>query len=301
MDKLALMKTFLAVAEEGAFVRASDKLGISTQLVSKYVSALEDMLRVRLFHRTTRKVSLTEEGELYFQRCQQVLEDIDDMETALQSKQTNISGELTIAAPVSFSIKHLPKLLFDFQVEYPDIKVTLKVSDVKVDLQDEGVDLAVRIGSLESSTLIAKKIAPVKLAIFASDEYLQRKGCPQHPSELHAHDYLQYSYSEREMLFSQFDVDVQSFDFTPKLIANNGDVLVNAAIVGSGIAIQPTFIAGEALASGKLTQILKGYEPKPLGIYLVYMNRQFLPAKIRCFIDFCSHYYGETPYWDVGI
>ncbi|KXF80283.1 LysR family transcriptional regulator [Enterovibrio coralii] len=298
MDKLETMKVFIAVAELGSFAKAADRLGFSPQLVSKYVAALEENLHTRLLHRTTRKVSLTDAGALYFQRCLQVLDDITDMEHSLLAEQVHLSGELTIAVPVSFGVRHLPKLLLDFQRQHPEIKIVLKLSDSKVDLIDEGVDLALRIGHLESSSLIARKLAPVRMGIFASSAYLSKHGTPKTPNDLKHHRYLQYSYSHANMLFSEFDVIGQDFDFPAMLVANNGDLLVNAAVEGAGIAIQPTFIASEAFANGKLEKILNGYEPKPLALYAVYLARKFLPGKIRVFIDFASQYYGEQPYWD---
>ncbi|MEZ8143266.1 LysR family transcriptional regulator [Enterovibrio norvegicus FF-33] len=300
MDKLETMKAFLAVVEEGSFAKAAKKLNVSPQLVSKYISALEDKLHSRLLQRTTRKVSLTEAGTKYFLRCQQVILDIDEMEGELANLHQHVSGTLTISAPASFGVKHLPKLLVDFQKAFPDVKINLKLTDVKIDLVEEGIDIALRAGKLKSSSLIAKKIAPIKMVIFASPEYLEINGTPKTPQELHDHTYLSYSYSAESMLFSQFGEGVKELKLNEKLTVNNGDALVNAAIHGGGIAIQPIFIAGEALANGQLLPILQGFEPEPLGLYLVYANRQFLPRKVRVFIDFSSDYYGDTPYWDAS-
>lgn len=298
MDKLDTMKTYLAVVQEGSFSKAAEKLNISAQLASKYVSSLEDKLHTRLLHRTTRKVSLTEAGHDYYQRCQQVIVDIEEMESALTEHQQHVSGVLTISAPMSFGTKHLPKLLVDFQNQYPDVKINLDLTDRKVDIVEEGIDIALRIGNLKSSSMIARKIAPINIVIFASPDYLENFGTPQGSEDLQSHNYLQYTYSESAMLFARLDKKMLEQNLNSKLIANNGDLLVNTAIHGGGIAIQPTFIAGEALAQGKLTRILEGYEPEPLGLYMLYANRKFLPSKVRCFVDFASNYYGEEPYWD---
>ncbi|MDQ2042699.1 LysR family transcriptional regulator [Pseudoalteromonas sp. 20-92] len=300
MDKLTTMKTFLAVVQEGSFSKAADKLDISPQLVSKYISALEDNLHTRLLHRTTRKVSVTEAGNQYYQRCQQVLVDIEDMENSLNNLSENVSGMLSISAPMSFGTKHLAGLLVDFQKQYPNLKLDLRLTDQYVDIVEQGIDIALRIGVLKNSTLIAKKIAPIHLAVFASPDYLKHHGTPQTLLDLQSHNYLRYSLSEpTKRLFGVNELKSE-LKLESNFVANNGDLLLNTAIAGGGIAMQPTFIAGEALAQGKVVRILQDYEPDPMGLYMVYANRQFLPSKVRAFVDFASDFYGDTPYWDLG-
>ncbi|WP_024609279.1 LysR family transcriptional regulator [Pseudoalteromonas sp. TAB23] len=300
MDKLTTMKTFLAVVQEGSFSKAADKLDISPQLVSKYISALEDNLRTRLLHRTTRKVSVTEAGNQYYQRCQQVVIDIEDMENSLNNLSENVSGVLSISAPMSFGTKHLAGLLVDFQKQYPNLKLDLRLTDQYVDIVEQGIDIALRIGVLKNSTLIAKKIAPIHLAVFASPDYLKRHGTPQTLLDLQSHNYLRYSHSEpTKRLFGVNELKSE-LKLESNFVANNGDLLLNTAIAGGGIAMQPTFIAGEALAQGKVVRILNDYEPDQMGLYMVYANRQFLPSKVRAFVDFTSGYYGDTPYWDLA-
>ncbi|MEI8704278.1 LysR family transcriptional regulator [Pseudoalteromonas sp. B62] len=300
MDKLTTMKTFLAVVQEGSFSKAADKLDISPQLVSKYISALEDNLHTRLLHRTTRKVSVTEAGNQYYQRCQQVLVDIEDMENSLNNLSENVSGVLSISAPMSFGTKHLAGLLVDFQKQYPNLKLDLRLTDQYVDIVEQGIDIALRIGVLKNSTLIAKKIAPIRLSVFASPDYLERHGMPQTLLDLQSHNYLRYSLSEpTKRLFGVNELKSE-LKLESNFVANNGDLLLNTAIAGGGIAMQPTFIAGEALAQGKVVRILQDYEPDPMGLYMVYANRQFLPSKVRAFVDFASDFYGDTPYWDLG-
>ncbi|PLT25015.1 LysR family transcriptional regulator [Pseudoalteromonas sp. MelDa3] len=300
MDKLTTMKTFLAVVQEGSFSKAADKLDISPQLVSKYISALEDNLRTRLLHRTTRKVSVTEAGNQYYQRCQQVVIDIEDMENSLNNLSENVSGVLSISAPMSFGTKHLAGLLVGFQKQYPNLKLDLRLTDQYVDIVEQGIDIALRIGVLKNSTLIAKKIAPINLAVFASPDYLKRHGTPQTLLDLQSHNYLRYSHSEpTKRLFGVNELKSE-LKLESNFVANNGDLLLNTAIAGGGIAMQPTFIAGEALAQGKVVRILNDYEPDPMGLYMVYANREFLPSKVRAFVDFTSDFYGDTPYWDLA-
>ncbi|SHO56197.1 LysR family transcriptional regulator [Vibrio quintilis] len=298
MDKLETMKAFLAVVQEGSFSKASEKLNLSPQLVSKYVSWLEDKLKTRLLNRTTRKVSVTEAGRAYFERCQQILIDLEETENSLTNLEQHVSGTLTISAPMSFGTRHLARLLVDFQRLYPDVNIDLQLTDTKVDIVDQGIDVALRIGYLKNSTLIAKKITPIRLAICASPEYLKQYGEPSTPDELANHYYLKYTYSEDNFVFSQFNRQSAGLRLKHTITANNGDLLMNAAVHGGGIIIQPTFITGEAIARGKLKRILPGYEPSSLNMYAVYAHRKFLASKVRSFVDFVVQYYGEVPYWD---
>lgn len=300
MDKIETMKAFSAVVQEGSFAKAALRLNLSPQLVSKYVSQLEERLHTRLLNRTTRKVSITEAGSAYLLRCQQILIDIEEMESALSNLHKNVSGVLTISAPMSFGSKHLPKLLVDFQAQFPDVKIDLKLTDRKVDIVEEGIDIALRIGQLKNSSLIAKRLTTIRIAICASPDYLKKNGVPKTPQELQHHAYLKYSYSDNAMLFAQFDKYAHDIKLDNTIICNNGDLLVNAAIYGGGIIIQPTFIAGEAIFAGKLKEILTEYEPQPIGLYAVYPHRRFLASKVRSFVDFISDYYGDLPYWDQG-
>ncbi|MDN3556804.1 LysR family transcriptional regulator [Halomonas maura] len=299
MDRIDAMRAFITVVAEGGFTRAAERLEMSPQLVSKYVSQLEQHLGVRLLNRTTRKIHLTEAGTRYHQRAQQVLTDIDDMEHQLGDLQTQAQGLLRISAPVSFATHHLAPLLSDFQRAHPAVGIDLQLNDRKVDIVEEGFDIALRIGHLKSSSLIAKRIAPVRLVMCASPGYLKRHGTPRHPEDLKTHCYLRYSYMEQEAGESVVRW-LPGRDQHPggDLISNNGDVLVAAAIAGAGIALQPTFISGAAIKAGKLRIILAEHEPEPMSLYAVYAHRQLLASKVRCFVDFLDGYFGTSPYWD---
>lgn len=299
MDRLEAMRAFVAVVAEGSFTRAAERLDTSPQLVSKYVSQLEEHLGVRLFNRTTRKVNLTEAGNHYCQRAQQVLYDIDDMENQLGDLQKGAQGVLRISAPVSFGTRHLPSLIIDFQRTHPAVGVDLQLNDRKVDIVEEGFDIALRIGNLKSSSLVAKPIAPIRLVLCASPGYLASHGTPTRPEELAQHRYLRYSYMENDTSMPMHEWlkrsgSAQGVD----LVCNNGDVLVKAAIDGLGIAFQPTFICGEAIARGQLRIVLPEYAPAPLGLYAAYAHRTLLASKVRAFVDFVEGYYGNPPYWD---
>lgn len=299
MDRIDAMRAFVTVVTEGGFTRAAEKLGMSPQLVSKYVSRLEERLGVRLLNRTTRKVHLTEAGTRYAQRAQLVLDDIDDMDSQLNDLQEGAQGQLRISAPVSFSTLHLSPLLCDFQRAHPSVSVDLQLNDRKVDIVEEGFDIALRIGRLKSSSMIAKFIVPIRLVMCASPAYLTQHGMPSTLEELKNHRYLHYSYMEDNNSFPAHEWR-RTTGLEPRgnMVSNNGEVLVKAAIEGAGIIIQPTFICGPAIAEGKLKVILSQYEPDAMGLYAVYAHRKLLASKVRCFIDFMEGYFGDPPYWD---
>jgi len=299
MDRIDAMRAFIMVVTEGSFTRAAEHLEMSPQLVSKYVAQLEQHLGVRLLNRTTRKLHLTEAGTRYYPRAQQVLTDIDDMEHQLGDLQTQARGLLRISAPVSFATRHLAPLLSDFQRAHPAVGIDLQLNDRKVDIVEEGFDIALRIGHLKSSSLIAKRIAPVRVVICASPEYLRRHGTPRHPKDLKTHRYLRYSYMEQESGDSLFRwLPGRDPLHGGDLVSNNGDVLVESAMAGAGIALQPTFIAGAAIKAGTLRVVLPEHEPKPMSLYAVYAHRQLLASKVRCFVDFMEGYFGDPPFWD---
>lgn len=299
MDRIDAMHAFVTVVNEGSFTRAADRLEMSPQLVSKYVSQLEQHLGVRLLNRTTRKIHLTEAGTRYQHLAQQVLNDIDNMENQLGDLQGQARGVLRISAPVSFAIHHMAPLLNEFQKVHPAVGIDLQLNDRKVDIVEEGFDIALRIGHLKSSSLIAKRIAPVRLALCASPDYLKQYGTPERPEDLRDHRYLRYSYMELDASHTVYRwLQNTDRDKNREMVSNNGDVLVAAAIAGAGIALQPTFISGSAIQQGKLQVVLPDHEPEPMALYAVYAHRQLLASKVRSFIDFMAGYFGDPPYWD---
>jgi DNA-binding transcriptional LysR family regulator len=300
MDRLETMKAFITVTEEGSFTKAADKLETSNQLVSKYVSDLEEHLGVRLFNRTTRSVRLTEAGEQCVQYVRQILESIQDLEGGLGQLKNEATGLLRISAPVSFATKHLAPLIRDFKKEYPAVGIDLQLNDRKIDVIEEGFDLALRIGHLRSSSLIAKRVAPVRLVVCAAPSYLEKYGEPEHPDQLIPEHLLRYSYAEYGPSNSPL---MNALKRPPKdagkgISSNNGDVLVEAAIGGEGYVLQPTFIVGEAIKQGKLKVILSSFEPELMGLYVVFPHRKLIANKLSAFISFISDYYGDPPYWD---
>lgn len=300
MDKLLLLKTFAVVVSEGSFTKAADKLGSSNQLVSKYIAELEKQLDTRLFNRTTRKIHLTEAGQQCLQHANHILESVNDMESQLGLLNSEAKGVLHVSAPVSFSTLHLAGAFSAFQRAHPRVSINLQLNDRKVDVVDEGFDVAIRAGHLANSTLVAKKITTIQLALCASPSYLEKYGTPEHPSELKPEHYLEYSYVNYDNDESELIVALKANanKVTPRLTANNGEVLTNVAKQGEGYVLQPTFIAGEALKNGELVSILHDFVPQAISLYAVYPHRKLISNKLRVFIDFLSNYFEDTPYWD---
>ncbi|GGF80872.1 LysR family transcriptional regulator [Alteromonas lipolytica] len=299
MDRIDAMRAFVTVARSGSFSAAADKLDKSPQLISKYVSQLEEHLDTRLLNRTTRRVHLTEAGEQYLPRASQVLDEIDAMENQLTDLQHKAHGLLRISAPVAFSTSHLAPLINKFQQQYPDVDVDLHLNDRKVDIVEEGFDIALRIGHLKSSSMIAKRLTIIKLVICASPDYLALHGEPTTLESLTQHNYLRYS-----LLDSSNSPDAHHYltqgqvPDIGKVSCNHGEFLCQCAVLGQGIVMQPTFICHDAINAGKLKVILRDNEPAPMHLYAVYAHRQLMASKVRAFINFAADFYGDTPYWD---
>lgn len=298
MDRIDAIRAFTAVVRESSFTRAAARLDLSPQLVSKYVAQLEEQLGVRLLHRTTRRVNPTEAGTRYFQGARQLLDDFDDLEAQLGDLQQEARGTLHVSAPVSFASRHLGPLIRDFQQQFPAVRVDLQLNDRKVDIIEEGFDIALRVGHLRSSSLVARRIVPVRLVSCASPDYLARHGTPTSLAELAGHRYLRYSLMDSGNSTPLHDALEKGDDDGTTLVSNNGDVLSAAAIAGGGITIQPTFICGDAVADGRLVRILPEMEPPPMAMYAVYTHRRLLASKVRVFVDFAAGYFGDPPYWD---
>ena len=302
MDTLEGMRTFVTVVRHGSFSSAARELAMSPQLVSKYVARLEDRLGVRLFNRSTRRLSLTEAGLAYSERCRQVLDDIDEMESAMGDLAARPRGTLRINAPMSFGVTHLAPAVAAYQVSHPDVSVEMQMSDRVVDVVAEGFDLAVRIGRLEESALVARQLAPCRLVVCASPGYLDRHGTPATPAELEQHNCLIYSYySTRGDWSFERNGERATVHVDGSFIANNGDAVTQAAIAHMGIILQPTFIVGDALRDGRLKIVLEDHALPDLGVYAVYAHRNYLSAKVRTFVDFLAGHFGNPPYWDVGL
>lgn len=287
MDMLTCMRVFVAVVDAGSFAAAAERLGLSRAMASKYVGHLESHLGSRLLHRTTRKLGLTETGSAYFDRCHQILAEIAEAEAVAMRLTAQPQGRLRLTMPVSFSLRHVTPLLARYMARYPAVNVDVTLNDRRVDLIDEGFDLALRIGPSPEPGLIARRLATDHFAICAAPAYLAQHGLPQRPQDLARHDCLLYSYSSAgsEWALRATDGSIQTVRVSGKLRANNGDLLNQLGLDGVGLLRQPRFLVGEALRDGRLVEVLADYRSEPIGIYAVYPSRPHLSAKVRTFVD----------------
>ena len=289
MDKFQEMRVFAGVVDAGSFVGAADALGMSKAAVSRHVSDLEQRLGVRLMQRTTRKLSLTQEGEVFLARCRDILASIEESEAELSTRAASASGLLKLSVPVSFATKHLAPLWSDFLAANPRLTLDVHLADRVVDLVDEGFDLAVRIARLPDSSLVSRKLAATRLVLCAAPSYLRRRGTPTHPDDLAAHDVIGYSLlsTPGQWLLQGPDGPV-TVKTKPRLWTNNGDTSVAAAVRGAGIDLQPTFLIADELADGRLVQVLPAWQAVELGIYAVYPSRKFVLPKVRALVNFLA-------------
>lgn len=293
MDRFLEMQTFNTVVETGSFVRAADALHLSKAAVSRHVVELERRLGIRLLHRTTRRISLTPEGQIFYARGKDVLDELDDVESEITSQRETVSGLLRINAPFTFGILHLAPLWGVFRERYPQVMLDITLSDRVVDLVEEGYDLAIRIAALESSSLVSRRLATTDMTLCASPKYLRKHGKPKHPSDLVDHQIISYSYlaTKDEWHFAgpKGPVSVMTH---PWMHSNNGDTCRAAALAHQGIILQPRFVVGDALDAGQLVELLPEYHSPEIGIYAVYPTRKHVSAKVRVLIDFLAEQLG---------
>ena len=302
MEPHTSLSVFVRIAETGSFSAAARDLGISKSAASKKVAALEERLGARLFNRTTRRLSLTEVGAAFLERAQRILMELEEAEAAVSMLTAEPRGTLRVNAPMSFGTLHVAPALPGFMAKFPDLVVSMDLNDRRVDLVEEGYDLALRIADLPDSSLIARRLVPVRQVVCASPDYWGRRGTPVLPRDLTGHNCLIYTYlsSVNEWRFRDGDQPF-SVRIDGTLRANNGDVLRQAAVAGLGVYLGPTFIVGEDLRAGRLVAVLESFAEDALSVYAVYPHRRHLSAKVRAFVDYLAGYLGPQPYWDRGI
>jgi len=299
VDRLGTMETFVRVVEAGSFVAGAQRLGLSPAMVSRHVQDLEQRLGTRLLNRTTRRLSLTEAGAAYFERSRQLLRELEEMDLSVARDVQQPRGVLRVNAPVVFGTRHLSRLLADYTARYPEVAIDLTLTDRFIDLIEEGADLAVRIGALTDSALVARRLFPARLVLCAAPDYLTRHGTPRTLDDLTRHTCLGYTYTRggSEWEFHETGGPVV-VSLRGTLRANHGEVLYQAALDGMGIVLSPTFIVGDALRDGRLHQVLPDARLAQLSGYAVFPSRKFLSAKVRTFVDFLAEAFGPEPYWD---
>jgi len=296
---LAQLRTFLAIANLRSYSKAAEKLGISRALASKQIQDLETDLGVKVFNRTTRQLSLTESGMTLQASAATLLEGFDAVEQELRSATKTPKGLLRISAPMSFGILHLGPILKSFLGRYPEMKLELRFDDRVTNIVEEGFDIAIRIRSLPDSSLVARRIAKARMVVCASPNYLMAHGEPKHPEDLRDHQCLIYEYLARHDTWSlQNDESRVDVRISGPIRANNGDTLVEAAVDGWGIVLTPTFIAHEALRSGRLVPILRDWHPVEPDLYAVMPPGRDKTLKVRSFVEHLVEKIGVEPYWD---
>jgi DNA-binding transcriptional LysR family regulator len=298
MDKLESMAVFAKVVASGGYAEAARRLGVTRSAVSKAVADLERELGVRLLDRTTRRVAATEAGLAYYERCLAILAQIEETEAQIARLHDEPKGILKVNAPMSFGMLYLATAIADFMARYDELKVELMLTDRVVDPLEEGVDVTVRIGAMADSSLIARQIAPARIVLVASPDYVARFGAPLSPDDLVHHRCLHYGHStavQRWVLSS--GGEPVTVPISACLCSNNGDTLRVAALNGIGVARLPTFIVGQDLAARRLVRVLPENSPRDLVIHALYAPNRFLAAKTRVFIDFLVERFGK-PEWD---
>ena len=297
MDRFLELRSFAEVVDAGSFVAAAGRLGLSKAAVSRHIAELEARLAVRLLHRTTRKLSLTEDGEVFHARARQLLADLEEAESEITSRSREAVGLLRVSVPVSFGIRHLAGVWGAFRDAHPRVTLEVNLSDRIADLAEEGLDVAVRIARLSASTLVTRQLAATRVVLCASPGYLRRAGTPVHPSELARHAVVAYSYwSDRdEWEFTGPEGPVQ-VHVRGAIRSNNGDVCLAAALQDQGLILQPTFIVGEDLRAGRLVEVLPRYRLPVLGIHAVYQSRKNLTPRVRRLVDFLVEWF-RVPRW----
>jgi DNA-binding transcriptional LysR family regulator len=294
MNQLEDMQIFVSTVDAQSFTAAADKLGLSKQFISRRIMTLEERLGARLLIRTTRKLSVTDTGRAYYERALKIIDEVNDAEQLVSSQNISPRGTLRISAPMSFGTLHLGPAIARFMTQCPDVRIELDLSDRFVDIVGEGYDMAIRIGHLADSSLVARQIAPAQIVACASPAYLKQRGKPSSPAELKDHDCLLYGHSRNvEWVFADkgkpLHVPVKG-----RLRANNGELACTAAIEGLGIILLPTFIVGAALRSKQLVTVLDAYAPPPLTIYAVYPQHRQASLAVKAFADFLRNTFGKA-------
>jgi DNA-binding transcriptional LysR family regulator len=299
MDKLKQLESFVAVAAKGSLTAAAAAEGIAPAVVGRRIDALEERLGVKLFMRTTRRITLTHEGSAFLEDCQRLLADLSNAEASVSAGGVKASGYLRITAPAGFGRRHVAPLVPGFVAQHPDVKVSLNLSDRLVDIVNEGYDCAVRVGDLPESSLVSVRLADNRRLCVASPQYLARAGTPQHPNDLAQHDCLTLSTDASQTRGWAFTLngEVTHLRLSGGLACNDGQVLHDWCLAGLGLAWRSTWEVERHLASGDLVSVLDGYAAPPNGIYAVFAQRKHLPLRVRLWVDHLKQTYGDTAYW----
>ena len=299
MEPLNDVACFVAVVDRGSFTAAAQHLRLSRSAVSKLVSRLEDRLGARLLHRTTRRLSLTEAGQSFYSRAGRGLQEIAEAEAAVSTLQAVPRGALRLNVPMSFGILHLAPAIAGFLVRFPEISVDMRLDDRKLDLVEEGFDVAIRIGDLPDSSLVARKLCPSPHVVCATPEYFRKHGEPKTPDDLRQHNVITFSYSvtPSQWNFTARDGSTITVPVTGSVRMNNSLALREVLLADAGVTLTPRFVVGPDIRAGRLKAVLTGYAVRELSVYAVYPERQHLSPKVRAFVDFAVELLSDHIDW----
>ncbi|HNJ82860.1 MAG: LysR family transcriptional regulator [Piscinibacter sp.] len=299
MDRLKQIESFVAVAARGSLTAAANAEGVAPAVIGRRIDALEERLGVKLLVRTTRKITLTHEGSAFLEDCQRLLADLANAEASVSAGGVKASGYLRVTAPAGFGRRHVAPLVPRFIEQHPDVNVSLNLSDRVVDIVNESYDCAVRVGDLPDSSLISVRLADNRRMCVATPAYLKRAGTPKHPNELLRHECLTLSSDASQTRGWAFVVDGAVTHLRPsgRLDCSDGQVLHDWCAAGLGIAWRSTWEVEQEVASGRLVSVLDDFAAPPNGIYAVFPHAKHLPLRVRLWIDFLKHTYGDSAYW----
>ncbi|MCC8961474.1 LysR family transcriptional regulator [Bradyrhizobium sp. Pear76] len=297
MDRIDAMQAFVAVADLEGFAPAARKLGLSPSAITRLIAALEERLGARLLQRTTRQVTLTDAGSRYLERARRILADVEEAEDAVESERTRPEGRLVISAPFGFGRLHVSPVVTAYLKRYPDVGVDLRLSDRRINLVEDGVDLAVRLGHLPDSTLVARHVGQMRRIVVASHGYLKLRGEPKRPAELTAHDTIQFG-AMTAVPDWRFMEDGQEIRIapTPRFTSNSSDAAIQYAEQDGGLTRVMAYQAAESLKAKRVRIVLAAFEQPPVPIHVVYPTSRLLSAKVRTFIDLVT----EITDWHFG-
>jgi len=299
MDRLKQIESFVSVAARGSLTAAANAEGVAPAVIGRRIDALEERLGVKLLVRTTRKISLTHEGSAFLEDCQRLLADLANAEASVSAGGVKASGYLRVTAPAGFGRRHVAPLVPRFIEQHPDVNVSLNLSDRVVDIVNESYDCAVRVGDLPDSSLISVRMADNRRLCVATPDYLKRAGTPRHPNELLRHQCLTLSSDASQTRGWAFMVDDAVTHLRPsgRLDCSDGQVLHDWCVAGLGLAWRSTWEVEQEIASGRLVTVLDDFAAPPNGIYAVFPHAKHLPLRVRLWIDFLKHTYGDSAYW----
>ncbi|MEW5770549.1 MAG: LysR family transcriptional regulator [Pseudomonadota bacterium] len=300
MDRFAEMRLFVAVVEAGSLSAAADRLGVAKSAVSRRLAELEARLGAELLHRTTRRLNLTDTGRAFFERAQRILADLEEAEQAVSQAHAEVRGRLKVALPLGFGLLHLMPLINEFLALHPAVEFDLDFNDRQIDLMQEGFDLAIRIARLPDSSLIARRLAPVRSVLCASPAYLARHGTPTRAADLAGHVALVYSNLANPGVWHYVGPDglAASVTVPVRLRANDGGFLRRAAVAGHGLILLPSFYLGESLRAGELVPLLTDHAWPEASAYALYPPTRHLSRRVRALVDFLAERLAGEPSWD---